>query len=159
MRTQAPKKYIYIASFVFVVALSFFLLQYILKSNISDTSEYKVPNIRIQKSDIGGRGVFANQNYSVGDIIEICPTIKQKEKEVVGHINDYVFSFDSEYNLIGFGYCSMYNHKDNPNANWEVLNENQIQIKVAKPIHKGEEIFVSYGEEYFNQRAHLIQNK
>ena len=159
MRTQLPKKYIYIASFIFVVVSIFFLLQYILKSNISDTPEYKVPNIRIQKSDIGGRGIFANQNYSVGDIIEICPTIKQKEKEVVGHINDYVFGFNTEDTLVAFGYCSIYNHKDDPNANWEVLNENQMQIKVVKPIQKGEEIFVSYGSEYFNKRKHIVQNK
>jgi len=159
MRSESLKKYIYIVSFVFIVALSFFLLQYILKSNIYDTAEYKVPNIRIQKSDIGGRGVFANQNYSVGDIIEICPTIKQKDKDSIDNISDYVFGFNSEDNLVAFGYCSIYNHKDDPNANWEVLNENQIEIKVFKPIHKGDEIFISYGSEYFNQRKHIMQNK
>lgn len=156
MRTS--EKYIYITSFIFVIVASFFLLEYLLKKPLSDTSDYKVPNVRIQKSKIGGRGVFANQNYSVDEIVEICPTITLNDKDSVGNINDYLFSFNSEDNLVGFGYCSMYNHQDDPNANWEVINKDKIQIKVVKPIQKGEEIFVSYGEAYFNHRKHIVQN-
>lgn len=157
MRTS--EKYIYIASFIFVIVVLFFLLQYLVKTTLIDTPDYKVPNVRIQKSNIGGRGVFANQNYSVGEIIEICPTITLNEKDTVGNMYDYVFGFNSEDNLVGFGYCSMYNHQDDPNAIWEVINQHKIQIKVVKPIQKGEEIFVSYGEDYFNNRKHIVQNK
>ena len=157
MRTS--KKYIYITSFIFVIFVLFLLSKFLIKNTLSDTSDYKVPNVRIQKSDIGGRGVFSNQNYSVGEIIEICPAITLNDKDSVGNMVDYVFGFNSKENLVGFGYCSMYNHQDDPNANWEVLNENKIQIKVVKPIQKGEEIFVSYGEDYFNHRKHIVQNK
>lgn len=156
MRTS--EKYIYITSFIFVIVASFFLLEYLLKKTLSDTSDYKVPNVRIQISKIGGRGVFANQNYSVGEIVEICPTITLNDKDSVGNMNDYVFGFNSEDNLVGFGYCSMYNHQDDPNANWEVINKDKIEIKVVKPIQKGEEIFVSYGEAYFNHRKHIVKN-
>jgi hypothetical protein len=114
--------------------------------------------VRIQTSKIGGRGVFANQNYSVGEIIEICPAIRLNDKDSVGNMADYVFGFNSEDNLVGFGYCSMYNHQDEPNANWEVINEEKIQIKVVKPIQKGEEIFVSYGEAYFSNRKNIVKN-
>ena len=152
------EKYIYITSFIFVIVASFFLLEYLLKKTLSDTSDYKVPNVRIQKSKIGGRGVFANENYSVGEIVEICPAITLNDKDSVGNMNDYVFSFNLEDNLVGFGYCSMYNHQDDPNANWEVINKDKIEIKVVKPIQKGEEIFISYGEGYFNYRKHIVQN-
>jgi hypothetical protein len=114
--------------------------------------------VRIQTSKIGGRGVFANQNYSVGEIIEVCPAIRLNDKDSVGNMADYVFGFNSEDNLVGFGYCSMYNHQDEPNANWEVINEEKIQIKVVKPIQKGEEIFVTYGEAYFSNRTNIVKN-
>jgi SET domain-containing protein len=107
---------------------SFFLLEYLLKKTLSDTSDYKVPAITLN------------------------------DKDSVGNMNDYVFSFNLEDNLVGFGYCSMYNHQDDPNANWEVINKDKIEIKVVKPIQKGEEIFISYGEGYFNYRKHIVQN-
>jgi len=155
---RISQKYVYIASFIFLIVTIFFLLQYLVKSTLLYTPDYKVPNVRIQKSKIGGRGVFANQNYSVGEIIEVCPAIRLNDKDSVGNIADYVFGFNSEDNLVGFGYCSMYNHQDEPNANWEVINEEKIQIKVVKPIQKGEEIFVTYGEAYFSNRENIVKN-
>ena len=120
---------------------------------------YKVPNISIRDSAIGGRGVFAEQNYNINDVIEIAPSIKQKDLECGGAINDYTYDFGENDVLIAFGYCSVYNHKDDPNANFEVLNEHQMKITAVKPIQQGTEIFISYGPNYFKERAHITQNK
>jgi SET domain-containing protein len=125
-------------------------------------SKYKLPDATIKYSyQIESNGVFANNKINKGDLIEVCPALIEKTKNIqyTDKLKDYYFEYDIDNSLIGLGYCSMYNHKDDPNANWEVLNENQMEIKVVKTIHKGEEIFISYGSEYFNQRKHIMQNK
>jgi hypothetical protein len=106
----------------------------------------------IRKSTIGDRGVIASKDYKEDDILEVCPCIKQNINTIEGKIIDYLFRYDDDHSLIAFGYCSMYNHLDDNNATWEVLNENQIVIKATKNIKKGEEIFVNYGDDYWNSR-------
>lgn len=103
-------------------------------------------------SKIGERGVFATQDYSPGDLLEVCPAIRQIHSKLGGEILNYVFSFDDDTSLIGFGYCSMYNHSDKNNAEFTILNSQQIEIRAVKPIQRGEEIFISYGDEYWEGR-------
>lgn len=118
---------------------------------------YRLPQVEIKKSStIGERGVFAVRDYAAGETIEVCPCIKQENCYIDGEVNNYVFSYDDDHSLIGFGYCSMYNHSDSNNAEWDVLNENQIQVKTIKSIRKGEEIFISYGDEYWADRGGKI---
>lgn len=118
--------------------------------------EYQPPTNDIKISDIGYRGVFASRDYNVGEILEVCPCIKQIESPT-GKILDYLFSLNETDSLIAFGYCSMYNHSDDANADWKIINENQIKIKTIKPIKKGDEIFISYGDDYWETRD-LIKN-
>lgn len=120
----------------------------------SGSMSYHLPNVEIKKSStIGERGVFAVRDYAPGDSIEVCPCIKQENCYIDGEVNNYVFSYDDDHSLIGFGYCSMYNHSDSNNAEWDVLSEHKIQVKAIKPIRKGEEIFISYGDEYWADRG------
>ena len=62
-------------------------------------------------------------------------------------------SYNKKYNIVAFGFCSIYNHKDNPNAEWIVINKDQIKIVALKYIRPGEEIFISYGPNYFKDRG------
>ena len=112
----------------------------------------------IKTSKIGDRGVIASKDYKPGDVLELCPCIKQENDAVAGKIEDYIFEYDDDYSLIAFGYCSMYNHVDDNNAEWEVLNDNQIVIKVIKNIKKGEEIFINYGDNYWKSRKNEKKN-
>ena len=122
----------------------------------NNKAEYKIPNITIGHSiKINDRGVFANQDYKTGDIIEICPALQQSKKHSDGNIKNYLFHLNSETDLVGFGYCSMYNHSDQPNASW-IVNEDRIQIYATSDIIKDEEIFVSYGPNWFSKR-NIIQ--
>lgn len=118
---------------------------------------YKVPNISIRDSAVGGRGIFAEQDYTTNDIIEISPSIKQKFLKCKGAIVDYIFGFGEDDVLIAFGYSSIYNHNDDPNATFELLNEHQVKIVAVKPIKKDTEICISYGDDYFSQRPYLTQ--
>ena len=122
----------------------------------SNKVEYIIPNVTIGHSlKINDRGVFANQDYKEGDIIEICPALQQSKKHSDGNIKNYLFHLNDETDLVGFGYCSMYNHSEKPNASW-VVNEDSIQIYATSDINKDEEIFVSYGSNWFSQR-NIIQ--
>jgi len=126
----------------------------------SSSIDYVQPNASLKYSfQIEGRGAFATKNYAKGDIIEICPGILQKTDDAHGKIRDYLFRFDEDYSMIGFGYCSMYNHSDTPNATWEILDEEKIKITATKNITEGEEIFVSYGREYWKTRVDLLDKK
>jgi hypothetical protein len=142
--------------FTHTVFNNFVFDENIRKNKIDDI--YIVPDVTIKYSNtINSRGVFANKNYYKNDIIEICPCIKINSlvhNEVP--LENYIFKLNKNYCVVGFGYCSMYNHSDTPNASWQIMNENQIRIKIIKDIKKDDEILVSYGDEYWSTRKSKI---
>jgi hypothetical protein len=111
--------------------------------------DYEPSTNDIKPSDVGTRGVFASRDYEKGEILEVCPCIKQEHVTVVGRVADYLFTLNDDESLIAFGYCSMYNHSDDPNAIWHIITEDQMKIETLKKIKKGEEIFISYGSSYW----------
>lgn len=139
------------------------VFNYISKSDTkkhSKKDKYIVPDITIKYSKkFNGRGVFANKEYKKGDILELCPSIlvtgvtKIKDNKP---LNNYAYSIGDDYSLIGFGYCSMYNHSDTPNLEWTIMNVNQMQIKVLSDIQKDDELFISYGNNYWETRDKII---
>ncbi len=115
---------------------------------------YVVPDIHIKESQFGGRGIFSNKNYKKDDVIEICPAILSNTNILTGRIRDYIFSHNKNKDkcLIAFGYMSMYNHQDDPNSKWDILNDKQIKLTALKDINENDEITVSYGDGYWNSR-------
>jgi hypothetical protein len=129
-------------------------------TQVSNT-HYKLPDGIIKYSyQIESNGIFATKKINKGDIIEICPALIEKTKHLqyTDKLKDYYFEYDIDNSLIGLGYCSMYNHSDNPNANWYVLNSEKIKIKAARDIDVGDEIFVSYGDDYWSTREDAQKN-
>jgi SET domain-containing protein len=49
----------------------------------------------------------------------------------------------------------MYNHSDEANAYWTTIDNNKIKIVAKRKILPNEEIFISYGDNYFKDREHL----
>jgi hypothetical protein len=135
-----------------IIILGFVLLKCINLESFSNT-EFVLPSAEIKVSDkIGSRGVFASKDYIIGDTIEICPCISEEAQKFQGKMKDYIFKYDDTYALVGFGFCSMYNHSDDYNALWSILSKEQIKIYATKDIKKGDEIFISYGNPYWNSR-------
>jgi hypothetical protein len=126
----------------------------------SKKDKYIIPDITIKYSNkINGRGIFANKDYKKGDILEICPCIKvTMVTKIIDEkpLNNYAYSINDEFSLIGVGYCSMYNHSDSPNTEWTIMNDNQLKIEVLRDIQKSEEIFISYGKNYWESRSNKI---
>lgn len=119
--------------------------------------EYLNPGIYINKSDIGGkygRGIFAARDFTIDELIEKAPFIEDQLDKFNGVSRDYVFNTKDGKVALAFGYVSLYNHSDDPNAIW-YFDGDRVIIKTKKPIKKGQEIFISYGNDYWKTRIHL----
>ena len=110
-------------------------------------------NIYIKKSEKGGklgRGVFASKDFTVGEIIELSPYIEDDIENFKGVMRDYVFKKDDKAIAV-LGYVSLCNHMDEPNALWKIIDSNFVII-ARYIIKKDEEIFISYGNGYWDSR-------
>ena len=107
-----------------------------------------------------GRGVFTSRFITKGEIIEQAPFITQDRKDFMGNITNYLFTYNDELKLsaVGFGYSSLYNHDDDNNAYWKI-DDNYIYIVALKDIPENQEIFISYGEPYWEARDMPKLNK
>lgn len=108
----------------------------------------------VKKSPTHGYGVYAGKKIKKGEIIEECYIIISKGGDKT--LEDFYFDVKSKkgkYALFtGFG--SIYNHSDDPNADYIINAKNRVAtIKAVKTIPKGKEIFVTYGDEWFSSRG------
>lgn len=116
--------------------------------------------IYINKSEIHGYGVFANEPIEIGELIEETPIhdLKIIKGESSSLMLDYRFNWPQgvggnwEKQVLAWGYGSLYNHSQSPNAYWRSNIENEtFQFIASKKIEKDEEIFVWYGDiNYWN---------
>jgi SET domain-containing protein len=109
-----------------------------------------VNKIIVKKSSTHGYGVFAAKAFKKGEIIEECYIIISRGGD--RKLEDYYFDVNGKYGLFtGFGI--IYNHSDNPNADYHINAKRKLTtFKANRAIKKGEEIFISYGEEWFSSR-------
>jgi SET domain-containing protein len=105
-------------------------------------------------SELHGRGIFAAQDISEGEIIEICPVLifPKLELPMVRQtmLDNYYFDWgtEGEYFAVCLGYGSLYNHEYEPNAEYGMDFEAEtIDFYAIKNIVAGEEITVNYNGE------------
>ena len=135
-----------------IIIIGFIILQCINIESMGNL-DYKPPIAQIKYSPkIKGRGVFALKDYKKGEVIEVCPCISDKKANFSDKVKDYLFGYDKETGLLAFGYCSLYNHSDDYNALWKVLSKEKLKIFATKDIKEGDEIFISYGNPYWDSR-------
>ena len=127
--------------------------------NINNIIVNNSNTVYLTRSKIGGnfgRGVFANKNFNNNEVIEKAPYIEDKTTNFTGLIRDYIFNKSETNSIVAFGFASLYNHSDSPNAAWKI-NGDYIEIISTKSINKDEEILISYGSTYWNTRKDLIK--
>lgn len=102
---------------------------------------------------INGYGVYADQVFKKGDIIEECYMLVSTHGGD-NALEDYYFQVGKKAHGIPLGYGMIYNHAEDPNADYRISRERNLMVfKANRTIKKGEEIFISYGdEEWFNDR-------
>jgi|SRR5579862_3915934 len=108
--------------------------------------------ICVKKSPTHGYGVFATKTIRKGEKIEQCYIIVSRRGGDRA-LEDYYFDAKGKYAIFtGFGI--IYNHSDEPNADYSINMTKRIAtIKAAKTIAKGKEIFISYGAKWFSSRG------
>ena len=130
--------------------------QHFKKTRKNRKQKFKTSNT-IQKG-IAGYGVFAGKNYKEKEIVEICPFIEinsihlQNTNGKHNPLRDYVFTshLKKDHELVVFGNGSLFNHNNKPNVYYyhDSTGNRLLYYAAAKPIKKGEELFISYGAEH-----------
>lgn len=114
---------------------------------------YISPKIEVRDSDIHGRGIFAKDTISAGEVLERCHFLKLDLKwdQLDTPLQEYAFAYPAGGPglCVVFGWGSIYNHSNKNNAQWEIDEENRLFVfKSIKNINAGEEIFTNYGYRY-----------
>ena len=120
-------------------------------------------SVRDSKLIDGERGLFAEKHYKENDTIDICPTVKipHENLDATSRLNDYVFQSinDDDHVLVAMGYCGVMNHsEEKQNATWVIDKDTEsIKMYAIRDIEPGEEFYVNYGEEYWNERQYVVK--
>jgi SET domain-containing protein len=137
---------------------------------VLENTYYQPKNVIVKLASAEmGLGVFATRDIKEGELVERCPMIQMAWKSNYlrdPQIFNYLYSNsnckcedcarhgNSMFMVLGYG--MLYNHQDQPNTKWEFNFRNLIGDVIAtKPIKKGQEIFVTYGQNYFKGRQKL----
>ena len=113
--------------------------------------------VSVRESRLGGRGIFADRGFEVGDVIEICPTLAAHGDQWGTSTSDYVFSGTEhpDHSVLVLGYGSLYQHSDDPNADHDLSDGDAVMTYTARRrIEKGDEITVDYGQEWWDSRPY-----
>lgn len=111
-----------------------------------------VNKIAVKKSSRHGFGVFAEKKIRKGEKIEECYFLLSKGKD--DSFEDYYFVAKKRKYALFLGNGSIYNHSDKPNTTYSInMNKRIATIKASRDIQKGEEILISYGDQWFKSRG------
>lgn len=107
-----------------------------------------------------GRGILANRDFAVGEIILVSPVVIFPESDLPALdstlLGEYYFHWpydedgapslvDRITTCLPLGLGSLVNSSDSPNAHWEFDGPKRLQlIRAAVPIRGGEEILINY---------------
>lgn len=101
--------------------------------------------------------MYACASIAAGEIIERAPVLLIPKAQVFGdtemsrnaaRISWYVFAWKAptqrEYVALALGYGSLYNHSFTPNARYDCVAPDVLQITALREIEDGEEVLINY---------------
>lgn len=101
--------------------------------------------VDVSKIPNAGRGVFANQRFAKGDVIEFSPVLRinETEKDIPSDLKNMVYRFSPSHCFVACGCASFYSHA-NPASCHYTLNEDTqtITVVAARAIEKDEELTI-----------------
>ena len=137
----------------------------------------------IKPSDTHRYGVFASKNLKEDELIDQCVAIEFPCSNKAGNIlNDYVFKGSVPgTSIILFGNGSIYNHSDDNNVSnrapytdnqsvacehddceygtCDKLEKNVWNFYALEDIPKGKELFINYGDRYWETRKKRLKKR
>jgi len=114
-------------------------------------------NVKVAKSKIAGWGVFAKKKFAPEDLIDVSICLVKPNEEWSTATEDYIFS-RGNYSAFALGNGGVFNHSNSPNARHELTARlKELHVFAVKHIEPGDEIFISYGPNYFKTRQNLRQ--
>jgi hypothetical protein len=119
------------------------------------TASVKVwDKIGVGYSKVDERGVFCTDYIKSGEVFEVAPIIIVPAENIKGGpLMDYVFKISANEYAMALGNASIYNHRNQPAAEWKIDTEKKtISFIALRDIEPGEEIFISYGKSYWKTR-------
>jgi SET domain-containing protein len=140
-------KVIAIGSVIINLILILILIKLITSSNTDLCVEMK-------SSPVHGRGMFAKTRIQPDKLIEAAPLIFfNRDKDITPDsvIKRYDMNVNANTNAVMLGYASIYNHSDDHNAAWKIIDD-KIYITSIKHIEPGQEVFVNYGPHYWSNK-------
>jgi uncharacterized protein len=112
--------------------------------------------VTIAASKVSGRGAFALQSIRTGTVIERCPALEVHDRDIGGELLNYVFYGKEETTrLVVMGNGMLFNHSNEPNVAYyreETSLGPELVLYALRDIGKGEELFYSYGEDWWKTR-------
>lgn len=141
---------------------------------IKRLSHFFNPYIKVKKSGIHSKGVFAKKDIPKGtQIIEyigkiITPEESEKiyEKMFANHLKNpnkasvYTFNIDENRDLNGgvwWNLAKYMNHCCSPNCESQMEDNGQIFVYAIRDIKKGEELVYNYGYDAEHYKDHLCR--
>jgi len=104
--------------------------------------------IYLKKSEIHGRGVFANKNIHKEELIEKIPYIEFNREDQIEDFKKYSFGLTNGKLCVMTSYSSFLNHSEEPNA---VIKNNKndeyLYLYSLRDIDKDEEITICYSKD------------
>ncbi|OBZ90355.1 SET domain-containing protein 7 [Choanephora cucurbitarum] len=108
-------------------------------------------SFELRNDSIRGRGVFTNEPLGRNTLIEISPILFFNAAEYEEHgkytiLDHYTYCWKDGFAL-ALGLGSMFNHDNSPNVGFirDIPNK-LIRYVTLRPIEKGEELCISYGQ-------------
>jgi SET domain-containing protein len=98
--------------------------------------------------------VFATRRFAKGQLVERCPTVEVPDADVVGRLDDYVYSSVKDGDvLLVLGYGMLYNHSANPNVEYVQDEPSTISFRALRTVMPGEELTIDYGDRWWETRG------
>jgi hypothetical protein len=107
-------------------------------------------NIIVKPSVVHGYGVFATKDIPKNTLIEECYCIITDNVDPC--FENYYFAF-GEKNTLPLGFGLIYNHAPHPKTTFDFNEAKKLMIiRSTQHIRAHEEIFISYGKDWFDAR-------
>ena len=121
---------------------------------MSDTRVFAHAGLEVREGR-RGRGVFAARSFVEGEEVEVCPTVEVPRDEVDGVLSDYVFDSVRVKGgvVLVLGYGMLYNHADDPNMEYDQDDEGVVTFSASRAISEGEELTITYGDDWWSSRG------